>query len=298
MKLKKNNSLSLDKFINFSLYDKKSGYYMKKNPFGQESDFITAPNISRLFSEMIAIWIISFWQSLGSPKKFNLVELGAGNGEMMKIIIESFQNFPFFLKSCNFIIHEKSPTLINIQKKYPGILQIKFQDALNFEYSKIKDQKIFLVANLPYHIATTLVIKWLRYIKKFESIIVMVQREVADRLSAKVSTKFYGRTSVLVQLHSNVKKIFDVSPENFHPKPKVDSSIIELTPKSNLNFNYENIDELLKICFAQRRKKLKNNLNKISHSNLQKIINSGVDLNLRPQNISIDNYLMMSKLLF
>ena len=117
MKLKKNNSLSLDKFINFSLYDKKSGYYMKKNPFGQESDFITAPNISRLFSEMIAIWIISFWQSLGSPKKFNLVELGAGNGEMMKIIIESFQNFPFFLKYFNFIIHEKSPTLINIQKK-------------------------------------------------------------------------------------------------------------------------------------------------------------------------------------
>ena len=74
MKLKKKNSLSLDKFINFSLYDKKFGYYMKKNPFGKESDFITAPNISRLFSEMIAIWIISFWQSLGSPKKFNLVE--------------------------------------------------------------------------------------------------------------------------------------------------------------------------------------------------------------------------------
>ena len=110
MKLKKKNSLSLDKFINFSLYDKKFGYYMKKNPFGQERDFITAPNISRLFSEMIAIWIISFWQSLGSPKKFNLVELGAGNGEMMKIIIESFQNFPFFLESCNFMIHEKSPT--------------------------------------------------------------------------------------------------------------------------------------------------------------------------------------------
>ena len=117
MKLKKKNSLSLDKFINFSLYDKKFGYYMKKNPFGQESDFITAPNISRLFSEMIAIWIISFWQSLGSPKKFNLIELGAGNGEMMKVLIESFQNFPIFFKSCNFIIHEKSETLIKIQKK-------------------------------------------------------------------------------------------------------------------------------------------------------------------------------------
>ena len=90
---------------------------MKKNPFGKKGDFITAPNISRLFSEMIAIWIVSFWKSLGSPKKFNLIELGAGNGEMMKIIIESFQNFPFLLKSCNFIIHEKSPTLVRIQKK-------------------------------------------------------------------------------------------------------------------------------------------------------------------------------------
>ena len=94
--IKKKIILSLDKFINFSFIIKNHGYYMKKNPFGKEGDFITAPNISRLFSEMIAIWIISFWQSLGSPKKFNLIELGAGNGEMMKIIIESFQNFPFF----------------------------------------------------------------------------------------------------------------------------------------------------------------------------------------------------------
>ena len=117
MKLKKNYSLSLDKFINLSLYDKKFGYYMKKNPFGNKGDFITAPNISRLFSEMIAIWIISFWQSLGSPKKFYLIELGAGNGEMMKVITESFKNFPLFNSACNIIIHEKSPKLIAIQKK-------------------------------------------------------------------------------------------------------------------------------------------------------------------------------------
>ena len=117
MKLKKSLNLPLDKFINLSLYNKKFGYYMKKNPFGKEGDFITAPNISRLFSEMIAIWSISFWQSLGSPKKFNLIELGAGNGEMMRILIQTFQKFPIFFKSCNFIIHEKSPSLIKIQKK-------------------------------------------------------------------------------------------------------------------------------------------------------------------------------------
>ena len=117
MKLKKSLNLPLDKFINLSLYDKKFGYYMKKNPFGEKGDFITAPNISRLFSEMIAIWVISFWQSLGSPKKFNLIELGAGNGEMMRILIQTFQRFPLFLNSCNFIVHEKSPSLIKIQKK-------------------------------------------------------------------------------------------------------------------------------------------------------------------------------------
>ena len=143
MKLKKNLNLSLDKFINFSLYNKKTGYYFKKNPFGINGDFITAPNISRLFSEMLAIWVIKFWQSLGSPKKFNLIELGAGNGEMMKVIIESFQNFPFLLDTCNFIVHEKSPLLIKIQKKK----LVKFKVAWVSKISKIKKIPTIFIAN-------------------------------------------------------------------------------------------------------------------------------------------------------
>ena len=91
MKSKQKINIPLDKYINLSLYDKKNGYYMKKNPFGKKGDFTTAPNISRLFSEMIAIWTIDFWENLGCPKKFNLIELGAGNGEMMKIILEYFE---------------------------------------------------------------------------------------------------------------------------------------------------------------------------------------------------------------
>ena len=117
MRLKDNIRIPLDQYINLSLYDEKIGYYMKKNPFGKKGDYTTAPNISRLFSEMIAIWILTFWKNLGSPKKFNLVELGAGNGEMMKILIESFQKFPNFLNCCNFFIIEKSPFLVKTQKK-------------------------------------------------------------------------------------------------------------------------------------------------------------------------------------
>ena len=117
MKISKSTSLPLDKFIEWALYDKNSGYYIKKNPFGKEGDFITAPNITRLFSEIISIWAITFWESIGSPKKFNLIELGAGNGEMMRVITETLKNFPECYNACNFMIHEKSKFLINQQKK-------------------------------------------------------------------------------------------------------------------------------------------------------------------------------------
>tara|TARA_B100001057_G_scaffold42441_1_gene37965 strand:- start:4152 stop:5198 length:1047 start_codon:yes stop_codon:yes gene_type:complete len=117
MKIIKKNNLPLDQFIDLALYDKKTGYYMKKNPFGKSGDFITAPNITRLFSEIIAVWAITFWKSIGSPKRFNIVELGAGNGEMMKVIDETLINFPECYNACDFIIHEKSDFLINLQKR-------------------------------------------------------------------------------------------------------------------------------------------------------------------------------------
>ncbi len=126
MKISRSTSLPLDKFIELALYDKNYGYYMKKNPFGEDGDFVTAPNITRLFSEIIAIWIITFWRSIGSPKKFNLIELGAGNGEMIKVIIETLKHFPKCFNSCKFIIHEKSKFLINHQKKQLNSEKIKW----------------------------------------------------------------------------------------------------------------------------------------------------------------------------
>ena len=109
-------NLPLDQFIEFALYDKINGYYMKKNPFGKDGDFITSPNITRIFSEIVAIWVLTFWKSIESPKKFNLLELGAGNGEMMKVIIETLKNFPECFNNCNFQIHEKSEFLRKQQK--------------------------------------------------------------------------------------------------------------------------------------------------------------------------------------
>ena len=143
MKLKKIHNLPLDEFINLSLYNKQIGYYMKKNPFGKKGDFITSPNISRLFSEIIAIWILSFWQSLGSPKKFDLIELGGGNGEMMKVMIESFKKFPSFIKSCNILIYEISPKLAKEQKKNIRFKNIKWISSLE----KLRKSPSIFLAN-------------------------------------------------------------------------------------------------------------------------------------------------------
>ena len=113
---KENFKIPLDKFINLALYDPKQGYYMKRNPFGKKGDFVTAPNISKIFSEMFLVWMMSYWQKFYKNKKINIVELGAGNGEMMHQIIITAKNFDKFYNSCNFIIHEKSKNLIRLQK--------------------------------------------------------------------------------------------------------------------------------------------------------------------------------------
>ena len=123
MFLKNNSKIPLDKFINKVLYDKTKGYYMNNNPIGNKGDFITSPNISIMFSEMIAIWLISFWEKMGSPKNINIIELGAGNGEMMLQILKTVEKFNKFKLSSNFIIYEKSPYLKKIQKN-----RIKFKN--------------------------------------------------------------------------------------------------------------------------------------------------------------------------
>ena len=136
MLIKKNKILTIDKYIYEALYDKKNGYYMSVNPFGEKGDFTTAPNISILFSEMIAIWVISFWEHLRCPKKFNLIELGAGNGEMMISIIKSFERFPLFKDCCKINILEKSLHLKKIQKKKLKKKKIKWLKNLD-ELTKI-----------------------------------------------------------------------------------------------------------------------------------------------------------------
>ena len=255
MKLKKNLKLPLDKFINFSLYNKESGYYMKKNPFGKEGDFITAPNISRLFSEMVAIWTVSFWQSLGSPKKFNLIELGAGNGEMMKIIVESFQNFPFLLKSCNFIIHEKSPSLVRIQKKKLNQYPITWVSRIE----KLKEYPSLFLAN-----------------EFFDSIPIKQFKKKENRWFEKY-VKFKSKKSIFFfDKEVDIKKI----EKNINFKISQNQNFIEF---SKGGFDYlkkisqvikKNTGGLLLIDYGYTDKKMRNTLQAIRNHKFANILNN------------------------
>ena len=142
MRLSK-NYISLDKFINKALYNSKSGFYMKRNPFGRSGDFITSPNISILFSEMLSIWTVLFWENLKCPKKINLIELGAGNGQMLYDMINSLKNFSKFNDSCNFFILEKSPYLKKIQKQKLKNFNVKWINSLK----EIKSGHNIFIAN-------------------------------------------------------------------------------------------------------------------------------------------------------
>ena len=261
MKIKKSGKIPLDKFIDLSLYNKKFGYYMKKSPFGKKGDFITAPNISRLFSEMIAIWIISFWKKLGSPKKFNLIDLGAGNGEMMKILIESFQNFPSFQKSCNIIVHEKSPVLIRIQKEKLSKSKVNWISKI----SKIKKKPSIFIAN---EFFDAMPIKQLRK-----------QRNIG--YEKFVNFENYSKAS-FIEKKTDIEKI----EKRLNFKISHNQNFIEYSEsgldylKKISNIIKKNTGGLLIIDYGYLEKKMKNTLQAVSNHKFANILDNigGVDI--------------------
>lgn len=141
--MKQKKLLTLDKFIKQALYDKQSGYYIKRMPFGKKGDFITSPGISNLFSEIVTIWIILYWESLGKPKNFNIVELGSGDGELMKNMIKTSKRFPNFFNNLNFYILEKSNYLKKIQKEKLNEPNLNWIENLR----NIKNYKTLFIGN-------------------------------------------------------------------------------------------------------------------------------------------------------
>ncbi len=140
---KKSKKLPIDKFFMNVLYDNKFGYYASNQPFGLKGDFTTAPKISILFSEIIAIWIISVWEKLDKPEKFNIIELGPGDGSLTKVLLKTFKKFPEFNSAKKIYLYEESNYLKKIQKKTIDSKDIKWIRS----FDKIKDGPVIFFGN-------------------------------------------------------------------------------------------------------------------------------------------------------
>ena len=255
MIFKKNCVLGLDEFIDEALYNKTLGYYMKSNPFGEKGDFITAPNISILFSEMIAIWIISFWENLNCPKHFNLIELGAGNGEMMSVMTRTFLKFPQFNDSCNIKILEKSKYLKKIQKKTIKDYKIKWLNDLK----DLNDLPCIFIANEFFYAFP---------IKQFVKI-KGKWHERCVKFSSHLKLEYVDIPYDIKKLEKKVK--FKISSkQNFiEYSPLASKYLKDITNKINLNNG-----GILIIDYGYLEKKMKNTVNAIYKHKYTNILNN------------------------
>jgi 16S rRNA (adenine1518-N6/adenine1519-N6)-dimethyltransferase len=183
---------------------------------------------------------------------------------------------------------------LNDQFQHTDNLVIHAQDALKFDYCHIvdKDKKLRVVGNLPYNISTPLIFHLLSQINCIEDMTFMLQKEVVDRITAKPGNKTYGRLSVMIQLHCETKKLFDVPANAFSPPPKVISSVIHIKPYKKMPWNIKNLDDFAKIVrfsFAQRRKTLRNSLKSLS-DDLSWLEQTEIDLSLRPETLSVEAF--------
>ena len=255
MKIKKNTLLSLDKFIDESLYNKNLGYYMKRNPFGEKGDFITAPNISILFSEMIAIWIISFWESLNLPKQFNLIELGAGNGEMMAIMLSTFNKFPQFKNSCNVKILEKSKHLKKIQKNKLKGSKVKWLDDLK----NLDDLPCIFIAN---EFFDALPIK--QFIKKKD-----IWHERYVKFNSNLKSEYLDIPFDIKKLEKKINFKISLKQNFIEYSPLASEYLKDITNKIN-----DNNGGILIIDYGYLDKKMKNTIQAVSKHKYTNILTS------------------------
>ena len=220
----------------------------------------------------------------------NILEIGPGTGNLTEYIIKS--------KPKTLVAVEKDVELSKIlERKFNNQIKVVNKDILKLS-ENFYNEEFITYGNLPYNISTQILAYWCLNKKiKFKKMILMFQKEVADRITAKVNTKNYSRITILANWKFSIKKIFDISPECFSPKPKIKSTLLEFVPKKNIEEiqNPKNLEHITRIFFSQRRKMIKKNIIKLfkDYCDVSKSIN--LKLTDRPQNISVDKYIKIVK---
>lgn len=177
-----------------------------------------------------------------------------------------------------------------------GRLELTEADAMDFPIWNLEPEPRRIVANLPYNIATTLLIRWLEHAANFESMTLMFQREVALRITAKPGDSAYGRLSVLTGWLADAEILFDIPPEAFVPAPKITSSVVQIVPLSAPRFtcSQKHLEDVTRHAFGQRRKMLRSSLKKMGGEAL--LIAADIDPETRPQDLDIESFCKLANL--
>ncbi|HEY8941371.1 MAG TPA: 16S rRNA (adenine(1518)-N(6)/adenine(1519)-N(6))-dimethyltransferase RsmA [Cellvibrio sp.] len=223
-----------------------------------------------------------------------IVEIGPGKGAITQLLADACDNLNVIELDRDLV-----PWLKVKFEKHPNF-QLFQADALQFDFAQLikNDKPLRIVGNLPYNISTPLIFHLLTYANKVQDMHFMLQKEVVKRMAAQPGESAYGRLGIMVQYYCAVEDLFDVPPISFDPAPKVDSAIVRLIPYAQLPHvanNVKTLETLVNVAFQQRRKTLRNSLKQLLTA--EQLESLPVDLSLRPEEISLPEYVAMSNLL-
>jgi len=222
-----------------------------------------------------------------------VLEIGPGSGNLTTFILK--KNPKKF-----YTIEKDDELALLLKDKFSDEITIINEDILKISEDKISNEKLTVFGNLPYNISAEILSKWITNLNNkiwFESLVLMFQKEVAERIIAESNTSKYGRLSILSSWKLNIKKIIDIKPQSFSPRPKIESTLLLFTPKKNF-FKLDdakNLEMVTRIFFSQRRKMLKKPFNQVFTNAKEVAEKFNIDLNLRPQNLEPELYFKLVK---
>jgi 16S rRNA (adenine1518-N6/adenine1519-N6)-dimethyltransferase len=217
-----------------------------------------------------------------------VLEVGPGTGNLTKQILKKDPSKMYLVEKDTFLA-------ANLKDIIDERVNVFNEDILKFDENLLSKNKIIVFGNLPYNISTEILSTWITKLKNdywFSDLVLMFQKEVADRIIAQFNTSAYGRLSILANWRLKINKICDISPESFSPRPKIQSSLIHFTPKKNFAKIKDplNLEKITRIFFSHRRKMLKKPFNQLFNGNYDLLNKLNINLNLRPQNLDFDTY--------
>ena len=208
----------------------------------------------------------------------NILEIGPGTGNLTEFILQR--------KPKKFHVIEKDERLIkNLKERFDKKLTIINHDILDYDLKLLSDKDLVIFGNLPYNISSQILANFINYSYSefsYKKLVLMFQKEVADRILAKDNSKNYGRLSIFSSWKLNIKKIMDINPSSFFPKPKVMSSLLLFKPKINyIKFkNPKNLEHITNVFFNQKRKMIKKPLNILFKSSKEVIDELNLNISL------------------